>query len=120
MRTGIRHAEVFPGKLSAPPHCHSLEEEIFVVLEGDGHVLLWDKGVVEEHPVRAGSVVVRPPSSEVAHAFRGGDAGMTLLMYGTREPGEVCYYPRSGKVYFSGLGLITRVGEQLDYWEGED
>ena len=33
---------------------------------------------------------------------------MTLLMYGPREPGEVCYYPRSGKVYFIGLGLITR------------
>jgi len=120
VRTGIRHAEVFPGKLSAPPHCHTLEEEIFVVLEGDGHLLLWDKGEVEEHAVRAGSVVVRPPASEVAHAFRGGEAGMTLLMYGTREPGEVCYYPRSGKIYFGGLGLITRVGEQLDYWEGED
>ena len=81
---------------------------------------MWDKGEVEEHAVRTGSVVVRPPASEVAHAFRGGDAGLTLLMYGTREPGEVCYYPRSGKVYFVGLGLITRVGEQLDYWEGED
>ena len=45
---------------------------------------------------------------------------MTLLMYGTREPNEVCYYPRSGKISFSGLGLITRVGEQLDYWDGED
>jgi uncharacterized cupin superfamily protein len=120
VRTGIRYAEVFPGKLSAPPHCHTLEEEIFVVLEGDGHLLLWDKGDVEEHAVRAGSVIVRLPASEVAHAFRGGDAGMTLLMYGTREPGEICYYPRSGKIYFGGLGLITRVGEQLDYWEGED
>ena len=41
-------------------------------------------------------------------------------MYGPREPGEVCFYPRSRKVYFIGLGLVTRVGEQLDYWEGED
>jgi uncharacterized cupin superfamily protein len=119
-RTGLRHAEVFPGKLNAPPHCHSLEEEIFVVLEGGGHVLLWEEGGVEEHPVRAGSVVVRPASTGVAHAFRAGDDGMTLLMYGTREPGEVCYYPRSGKVYFIGLGLVTRVGEQVDYWDGED
>ena len=120
VRTGIRHAEVFPGKLSAPPHCHSLEEEIFVVLEGAGELLLWEEGGIEEHSVRAGSVVVRPPSSGVAHAFRGGSDGMTLLMYGTREPGEVCYYPRSGKVYFVGLELVSRVGEQLDYWEGED
>jgi uncharacterized cupin superfamily protein len=120
VKTGLRHAEVFPGKLNAPPHCHSLEEEIFVVLEGAGHLLLWEESGVTEHPLRAGSVVCRPASTGVAHAFRGGDGGMSLLMYGTREPGEVCYYPRSRKVYFVGLELITRVGEQLDYWEDED
>ena len=119
-RTGIRHSEVFPDKLNAPPHCHSAEDEIFVVLEGDGHLLLWEKRGVEEYAVRAGSVVARPAGNGVAHAFRGGPDGMTLLMYGTRDPGDVCYYPRSGKVYFSGLGLITRVGEQLDYWADED
>ena len=119
-RTGLRHSEVLPGKLSSPPHSHSLEEEIFVVLDGTGDLLLWEEAGVEEHPVRAGSIVVRPPSTGVAHSFRGGEDGMTLLMYGPREPGEVCHYPRSGKVYFVGLGLVTRVGEQLDYWEGED
>jgi uncharacterized cupin superfamily protein len=119
-RTGLRHSEVLPGKLNSPPHCHSLEEEIFVVLDGTGDLLLWEEGGVEEHPVRAGSIVVRPPSTGVAHSFRAGDQGMTLLMYGPREPGEVCYYPRSGKVYYVGLGLVTRVGEPLDYWEGED
>jgi uncharacterized cupin superfamily protein len=120
VRTGIRHAEVFPGKLNAPPHCHVAEEEIFVVLEGDGHLLLWEGDGVAEHPVRSGSVVARPAGTGVAHAFRGGEDGMTLLMYGTRDPREVCYYPRSGKVFFIGLGLIARLGEQLDYWDGED
>ena len=119
-RTGIRHTEVLPDKLNAPPHCHSAEEEIFVVLEGGGQLLLWEEGGVREHDVRRGSVVARPAGTGVAHAFRGGPEGMTLLMYGTREPGDVCYYPRSRKVYFTGLGLITRVGEQLDYWDGED
>jgi uncharacterized cupin superfamily protein len=120
LKTGVRHAEVFPGKLNAPPHCHALEEEIFVVLDGDGDLLLWEEEGVTEHPLRTGSVVCRQPSTGVAHAFRGGSSGMTVLMYGTREPGEVCYYPRSAKVYFIGLELITRVCEQLDYWEGEE
>jgi uncharacterized cupin superfamily protein len=119
-RTGLRVSEVLPGKLSAPPHCHALEEEIFVVLDGDGHVLLWEEDGVTEHPLRAGSVVARPAGTGVSHAFRGGESGTTVLMYGPREPGEVCYYPRSQKVFFIGLGLVTRVGEQLDYWEGED
>ena len=127
LRSGLRVVDVAPGKLSAPPHCHSAEEEIFVVLDGDGQLLLWeaedeaddDPGVME-HPVRAGSVVCRPPGTGVAHAFRGGDEGMTLLTYGTRDPNDMCFYPRSRKLYIRGLGLITRVGERLDYVDGED
>jgi hypothetical protein len=32
----------------------------------------------------------------------------------------MCFYPRSGKVVLRGLGVIARLGERLDYWEGED
>jgi uncharacterized cupin superfamily protein len=119
-QTGLRLAEVLPGKLNAPPHCHSAEEEIFVALDGDGDLMLWERDGVSEYPVRAGSVVVRPPATGVAHAFRGGDDGLTLLMYGNRDPSDLCFYPRSGKVLFRGLGLAVRLGEPLDYWDGED
>ena len=119
-RTGLRFAEILPGKLNAPPHCHSAEEEIFVVLDGAGALLLWEQGGVAEHEVRAGSVVARTPGSGVAHSFRAGEEGMTLLLYGTRDSNDVCYYPRSGKVFFTGLGVIARLGDQLDYWDGED
>jgi len=118
-RTGLRYSEIRPGKLGSPPHCHSLEEEVFVVLDGTGHALLWEGDGVVEHEVRRGSVVVRPPGTAVPHAFRGGDEGLTLLMYGTRDPGDVCFYPRSGKVMIRGVGLVGRF-EPLDYWDGED
>ena len=76
MKTGIRHAEVFPGKLNAPPHCHSAEEEIFVVLEGDGHVLLWEEDGRRGAPGPSRLGRRRgPPGTGVAHAFRGGDDG---------------------------------------------
>ncbi len=113
-RTGLRHVTVPAGKLGAPPHCHSAEEEIFVVLGGDGARLLG----AEEHPVRAGSVVARPAASRVAHGLRAGDGGLVYLAYGTREPNDIAYYPRSGKVYLRGVGVIARL-EQLDYWDGE-
>jgi uncharacterized cupin superfamily protein len=113
--TGIQHVEVFPGRESAPAHCHSLEEEIFVILDGDGVVVLGS----EETPVRAGHVVARPAGTGVAHVFRAGAAGLTYLAYGMRNPGDVCYYPRSGKVAFRGIGLVGRI-ERLDYWDGED
>ena len=120
VQTGLRLSEVFPGKLNAPPHCHSAEEEIFVVVEGDGHLLLWEEDGVVEHPVRTGSIVPRLAGAGVAHAFRGGEQGMTVLMYGTRDPNDICYYPRSGKVFFTGLGVLARLGDPLDYWDGED
>ena len=87
------------------------EEEFFVVLDGEGTCLLGD----EEFPVRRGSIIGRPPGTGVAHAFRG---PMTLLTYGTNEPNEICYYPRSNKIGFFGVGVIARL-EKLDYWDGE-
>ena len=101
-------------KLSNPPHCHGAEEELFVVLDGTGTVVLGD----EEHAVRAGSVVARPAATRVAHAFRAGDESLRLLAYGTREPNDIVFYPRSGKISFRGVGVIGRI-EPLSYWDGE-
>jgi uncharacterized cupin superfamily protein len=113
-RTGLCHVEIAAGKQGAPHHCHSAEEEIFVILEGGGTLRLGD----ERAPIRAGHVLGRPPGTRVAHSFRAGDEGMTYLAYGTREPNDIAYYPDSNKVNFRGIGLITRL-ERLDYWEGE-
>jgi uncharacterized cupin superfamily protein len=113
--TGLQHVEVAPGRESSAQHCHALEEEIFVVLAGDGVLVLGG----EETPVREGHVVSRPPGTGVAHMFRAGEGELTYLAYGTREPGDVCYYPRSNKVAFRGVNLIARL-EALDYWDGED
>jgi uncharacterized cupin superfamily protein len=121
--TGLKHIEMDPGVLSGPPHVHSAEEEILVVLDGDGTLELTPSmppGTEPElHPVRKGSVVARPPGTGVAHAFRAGDSGMTLIAWGTRDPNDICWYPRSQKIFWRGVGIVGRV-EQLDYWEGEE
>lgn len=111
----LNRADVDPGAEAAPPHCHSHEEELFVVLDGDG-VLLLGSGE-EEHPVRAGSVVARPAGTGVAHAFRAGEQGMSLLMFGDRHPGDMTYYPRSGKVALRGLGITFRP-ELVPWFDG--
>lgn len=112
--SGCQHIEVPPGRFSSTRHCHSLEDEIFVVLAGGGAVQLGD----EATPVRPGTIVYRPRGTEVAHTFEAGDEGLTLLAYGTREPNDVCWYPDSNKLFFGGAGVIARV-EPLDYWDGE-
>jgi uncharacterized cupin superfamily protein len=122
-RTGMRLAVVEPGALMAPPHSHSSEEEIFVVLEGVGELELWPSprygGELETAPLVAGSVVARPAGTHRAHGIRAGDGQMTVLAYGTRHPNDIAFYPRSGKVNLRGVGVIGRI-EQLDYWDGED
>ena len=117
--TGLNHVVLPPGGEGAPPHCHSLEEEIFLVLEGDGVFEMWPPGeeVPSEHPLRAGDVVSRPPGSGVAHALRPGEHGLTYLAYGTRESGDMCFYPREGRVSLRGLGIALRSPE-IDYLPG--
>jgi uncharacterized cupin superfamily protein len=125
VRTGLNWGRLEDGHAGAPPHCHSADEEIFVILEGQGTLELWpspidqEKGRErEEHPIRAGHVISRPASSGTSHHFRAGPGGMTFLAYGTREPNDVCYYPRSNKIFWRGLGLIARL-EPLSYDDGE-
>jgi uncharacterized cupin superfamily protein len=122
-RSGLSHFVVDPGKLMNPPHAHSAEEEIFVVLEGSGTLQLYPSprrpGELEELALSAGSTIARPAASQRAHAILAGPEGMTVLGYGTREPNDIVYYPRSGKISFRGVGVMGRL-EQVDYWDGED
>ena len=126
-RSGLNWVRLDPGRRGPPPHCHSAEEEIFVVLEGGGTLELWETPGTkrlhpdfeyQEHELRAGHVVARPPGTRIAHTVRAGDAGMTYLAYGTRDTNDVCYYPRSNKIFWRGVGLIARL-EPLAYDDGE-
>jgi uncharacterized cupin superfamily protein len=113
--TGINYNRIAPGMLSCPPHCHSAEEEIFLVLDGTGTALLGEA----EQAVRRGHVVARPAGTRVTHAFRAGDEGLTMLAYGTRQSNDIAYYSRSNKLNFRGVGVIIRA-ERVDYWDGEE
>ena len=122
-RTALRLFVLSPGKLGAPPHCHSGCEELFVVLDGDGAYLEQTSGATgwdpEERPVKAGDVVSCLAGAGAAHAFRAGPGGLTYLAYGNRDTNDQIWYPRSQKIWFSGLGVIGRV-ERTDYWDGEE
>jgi uncharacterized cupin superfamily protein len=96
---GLRLMDVDAGRLSVPVHIHSREEELVFVLAGAD---LASTG----HPTRIG------------HSLRAGEEGLTYLAYGTREPNDICYYPRSNKIFLRGVGLIARL-EPLDYKDGE-
>jgi uncharacterized cupin superfamily protein len=124
-RSGLNWIRRPVGKRGCPPHCHSAEPEAFVVLEGSGTLELeptpiaYDRGAKQEsHELRPGHVFARPAGSRIAHSIVAGEGGCTYLAYGTREPNDIAYYPRSNKVFFRGVGLMTRL-ERLEYEDGE-
>ena len=102
VKAGLNHVTLPPGSTGAPPHAHTLEEELFYVLAGSGTITLG----ADDHPLTAGDIVARPPASGVTHELRPGPDGLTYLVYGTVEPGDTIYYPTMGKVLLRGLGVM--------------
>jgi uncharacterized cupin superfamily protein len=122
---GLHWERIDAGRRGIIPHCHSAEEEVFVILDGTATLELWPHPggemagqTVEETPLRAGHIVARPPGTRISHSFRAGPDGVAMLIYGTREPNDVCWYPRSRKIFWRGVGVIGRI-EALDYFDGE-
>ena len=68
-QAGFHWERLDPGGRGSVPHCHSEEEEIFVILEGEGTLHLWPSpsfaagtgAEKEEIPIRPGHVIARPP-----------------------------------------------------------
>jgi uncharacterized cupin superfamily protein len=124
-QAGLHHRTLAAGTASVPAHCHSAEHEIFVMLEGTATLELIPSPVMaargvepETHELRRGHVVCRPAGTKVAHDFHGGDDGGAMLVYGTQEPNDIAYYPRSNTFYIRGIGLIGRL-EPLGYADGD-
>ena len=107
-----------PGKIGCPYHYHLAQEEMFVILEGEGTLRVAGERV----PVRAGDVIVIPPGPEYPHQLiNSGSVPMKYLSISTQEQPEICYYPDSDKLgaFAKDHRVMQRRGESLDYWMGE-
>nr|WP_314580309.1 cupin domain-containing protein [uncultured Pseudomonas sp.] len=114
---------VAPGKRSCPYHFHYTQEEMFVVIEGQGTLRVAGQML----PIKTGDVVFIPPGPEYPHQIiNTSHAPLKYLSISTRETPEVCEYPDSGKyqamVTINGVRAFTAVQRPqstLDYWDGE-
>jgi uncharacterized cupin superfamily protein len=107
-----------PGKIGCPYHYHLAQEEMFVILEGEGTLRVAGERV----PVRAGDVIVIPPGPEYPHhLINTGSMPMKYLSISTQEKPEICCYPDSNKLgaFAEGHRVMQRKGEALDYWTDE-
>jgi uncharacterized cupin superfamily protein len=117
---GLSWEKLEPRHRGNYPHCHSAEEEIYVIVDGTATLELWSSQgeLTEETPLRPGHLVARPAGSGIAHSFRAGPDGVTMLTYGTRSPDDMAWFPRSRKVYLRAFGVVGRI-EPLEYHDGE-
>jgi uncharacterized cupin superfamily protein len=109
---------VAPGKQSCPYHYHHSQEEMFIILEGQGTLRV----AGEMLAVKAGDVIFIPCGPDYPHhILNTSTAELKYLSISTQERPEVCEYPDSDKtgVYTGGPRLIQRRTHSLDYWDGE-
>ena len=126
---GISYSEVPPGKSGCPFHNHHVEDEIFIILEGEG---MYRFGA-QSYPIKAGDVLGAPAGGQdTAHQIINTGTG-PLRYYGisTMSIADVCEYPDSGK-----FGVFSRSTRNpydkatlrhlqhldnagVDYWSGQ-
>ena len=117
-----------PGKRSCPFHSHRANEELFLILEGQGTL----RYGTTERPVRAGDLIACPTGGpETAHQLLNtSEAELRYLALSTKIEPEICEYPDSDKVLaFDGFGdsrnqskldvVVHRSATGVDYWDGE-
>jgi uncharacterized cupin superfamily protein len=114
-----------PGAKICPFHNHHVNEEMFLILEGEGKLRFGDR----EYPLRKHDVIACPPGKrDVAHQIvNTGDTDLKYLALSTRERAEVVEYPDSDKIGCmvgdfpkSDLRAVFRAESSVDYFDREE
>jgi uncharacterized cupin superfamily protein len=113
-----------PGKVHCPFHCHHCEEEMFLILEGEGELRFGGR----RFPIRQHDVIACPPGGpEVAHQIiNTGTTTMRYLALSTLGDVEACEFPDSQKILVlagqrgeRNLRKIFRAEAEVEYYERE-
>lgn len=127
---GAQYIVVPPGKSGFPFHSHRNNEEMFIILEGEG---TYRRGT-ESWAVKAGDVIsaVAGDASTAHQLTNTGSVDMRYFAISTRNDPDIAEYPDSGKFMVAsgipeGGGMLAakfvlrgRDKPLLDYWDGED
>ena len=118
---GASMYELEPGNRLWPYHTHHANEEWLVVVRGRPTL----RTAEGEQNLDKGDVVAFPRGDRGLHqVINHTDAPIRVLMLSTLITPEIVEYPDSGKVGTRGASgerlFLGRLGEALEYWEGED
>jgi len=127
---GAQYIVVPPGKTGYPFHSHRNNEEMFIILDGEGIYRFGD----ESYPVKAGDIcsAVAGDAATAHQLTNTGSASLRYYAISTRNDPDILEYPDSGKwMVASGIPagggmagaqfvMQGRERPQLGYWDGED
>lgn len=123
-KLGYNLTELPPGKTQCPFHSHREEEEMFLILDGEGELRFGD----QRYRIRRHDVIACPTGgAEVAHQIiNTGSTALRYLSLSTMSNTEVCEYPDSNKIgVFAGapgapdLRKMFRGELTVDYYDRE-
>lgn len=123
---GIGYSELPPGKSGCPFHNHHIEEELFIIISGEGEYRFGP----DRYPVKPGDVLGAPAGGpETAHhLINTGTVPLTYLSISANAKAEICEYPDSGKFLAKSRAIpggkpvfrfLGRQDSAVDYWDGE-
>ena len=126
---GCNYITVEPGKRAFPAHNHLGNDELFVILEGQGTYRFGDS----DFPVGPGDCCAAPRGgTEKAHQLiNSGNATLKYLAISTCRDPDVIEYPDSGKFAAvaiapgadfmnAHLKFVGRTESAVDYFDGEE
>jgi uncharacterized cupin superfamily protein len=127
-KLGYNVTVIDPGKAAYPAHAHRINEEMFLVLQGEGELRLGE----QRFEVRQGDFIACPPGGpETAHQLRNRGSGpLKVLSVSTFKPVDVIDYPDSNKTAYGVMAAgpdgkpqlkrgITWNENQPGYWDAE-
>jgi len=123
-KLGYNLSVLSPGKAQCPFHCHHGEEEMFLIIEGEGELRFGDK----RYPIRKHDVIACPTGGpDVAHQIiNTGRTTMRYLALSTFVDVETCEYPDSQKILIvagprgeRGVRKMFRAENTVDYYDRE-
>jgi uncharacterized cupin superfamily protein len=95
VRLGVAVIELAPGMRSTPPHSHTDEDEVFLVLAGDG--ISWQSSGskdVRAYAIGVDDVLLHPAQGD-AHTLIAGDDGLTVLVVAEGSRTHLTWLPRA-------------------------
>ncbi len=107
---GLTIQTVAPGCFSSRRHKHVFQEEILIVMAGEGTL----HHGAERLPARPGDCFCYLPEDPEPHCFENaGSTDLVIWAFGNRFSHEICLYPDQGIAFVEGLGAEIPLREAV-------